>query len=307
VQIPLLREVQHVLSQTYLSRSTVKSFFAGQIKHLPLVGVSPCTFWRNAHLLDIQKQGHSQADILKLFREAVTAECGHQLGQVGTGDGAYVYLDDVLFSGSRIGNDLSAWIAESAPKRSIVHVLVMATHRFGEWKCRTRLEDEAKKAGKHIELHFWAAIRVENRRARRDVSEVLWPATLPDDVLVTDYLKSESRFPFEPRTPGAMPQDSPFSSAEHRALLEQEMLLAGLRIRSFCKAPKSVVRPLGFSPFGLGFGSMIVTYRNCPNNTPLALWWGDPSAQPASPLSRWYPLLPRKTYSQGSPFDVIEF
>jgi hypothetical protein len=34
----------------------------------------------------------------------------------------------------------------------------------------------------------------------------------------------------------------------------------------------------------LGFGSTIVTFRNCPNNAPLAFWAGDP----------WYPLFPRK-------------
>jgi hypothetical protein len=40
----------------------------------------------------------------------------------------------------------------------------------------------------------------------------------------------------------------------------------------------------------LGFGSLIVTFRNCPNNTPLALWAGDP----------WYPLFPRITNTDTS-------
>ncbi len=39
----------------------------------------------------------------------------------------------------------------------------------------------------------------------------------------------------------------------------------------------------------LGFGSLVVTFRNCPNNAPLALWVGDP----------WYPLFPRTTNSQA--------
>lgn len=44
-------------------------------------------------------------------------------------------------------------------------------------------------------------------------------------------------------------------------------------------------RPLGNMVLEtLGFGSMLVTFRNCPNNSPLALWAGDP----------WYPLFPRK-------------
>jgi hypothetical protein len=35
----------------------------------------------------------------------------------------------------------------------------------------------------------------------------------------------------------------------------------------------------------LGFGSTLVTFRNCPNNCPLAFWAGYP----------WYPLFQRKT------------
>jgi hypothetical protein len=45
-------------------------------------------------------------------------------------------------------------------------------------------------------------------------------------------------------------------------------------------------RPLGHMTLvTLGFGSLIVTYRNCPNNAPLALWVDHP----------WYPLFPRTT------------
>jgi hypothetical protein len=50
-------------------------------------------------------------------------------------------------------------------------------------------------------------------------------------------------------------------------------------------------RPLGNMLLEtLGFGSLIVTFRNCPNNAPLALWAGDP----------WHPLFPRTTNSDTS-------
>jgi hypothetical protein len=39
----------------------------------------------------------------------------------------------------------------------------------------------------------------------------------------------------------------------------------------------------------LGFGSLIVTFRNCPNNAPLAFWVDSP----------WYPLFPRTTNSNA--------
>jgi hypothetical protein len=85
------------------------------------------------------------------------------------------------------------------------------------------------------------------------------------------------------------------------------MVLAGVRIRSFSQNPSAALRPLGFGHFGLGFGSTIVTFRNCPNNAPLALWWGDPKASAAHPFNKWYPLFQRKTYEEEVDFDEIDF
>jgi len=124
---------------------------------------------------------------------------------------------------------------------------------------------------------------VENRNHYRNESEVLWPAAIPDDADLKAYMADERKFPFKPRAPGGTLENPIFSSEQGRQVIEREFLLAGMRIRGFSQNPSRALRPLGFSPFGLGFGSMIVTYRNCPNNSPLALWAGDP----------WYALLPR--------------
>jgi len=119
------------------------------------------------------------------------------------------------------------------------------------------------------------------------------------------YMAEETKFPFKPRTPGGKCEHDIFSSEEGRQLLERELLMAGMRIRSFSQNPNRALRPLGFSPFGLGFGSTIVTYRNCPNNAPLALWWGDPEKPKSHPFSKWCPLVPRKTYGAEEEWDGI--
>ena len=69
-----------------------------------------------------------------------------------------------------------------------------------------------------------------------------------------------------------------------------------MRIRKMCPYLNENQRPLGNMVLkSLGFGSMIVTFRNCPNNTPLAFWAGDP----------WYPLFPRKVNKKV--FDPKDF
>jgi len=307
VQVPLIREVDHVFKATYFSKADVDRFFARQVNHRDLAGDVPCDFWRAAHPLDIQQQGNSQREIRELFGEALRQQCDLEIEDCGTDDGAFIYLDDVLFSGGRIGTDLSPWIANDAPTRVTVHILVIATHRLGEWQCIERLKKVAAEAGKKLDLHCWAVVRFENRRRYRYTSEVLWPAELPEDAAIQTYIAAEKRFPFEPRQSGGKLENAIFSSEDGRQLLERELLLAGMRIRSFSKNPNRALRPLGFSAFGLGFGSMVLTFRNCPNNTPLALWWGDPDAAPGHPFRKWYPLLPRKTYSAEVDFDAIDF
>lgn len=66
----------------------------------------------------------------------------------------------------------------------------------------------------------------------------------------------------------------------------KSLLDDGVKIRGMCPHLNKYQRPLGNMILEtLGFGSTIVTFRNCPNNAPLAFWAGDP----------WYPLFPRKT------------
>lgn len=304
VQIPMLREMDHILKQTYFKRNAVAGFLGNLVKNNKLAGENPCEYWHKANFLNIQKNGHSQEEMLGFFGEVLVKRCKLEMAKCGSKTATFFYLDDVLFTGGRAGIDLCEWLTEEKSKKLTVHIVVIATHTFAEYKMPKRVKQQAEALGKELELKIWRIAAFENKFINRDISEVLWPAELPDDEELKAYLAREQKFPFRPRVAGGKLEHSIFSSEEGRQLLERELLLAGVKIRSKCENPKDMMRPLGFSPFGLGFGSMIVTFRNCPNNTPLALWWGDPEA--TSGPFHWYPLLPRKTYAQSFDFDVIE-
>lgn len=302
VQISLLREIDHVFKTTYFSKENASIFFARQILHKKIAGDDACVYWEGVNFLNIQQHGHSQVEILELFAEGLKEQCNIEIKDCGSVGGDFLYLDDVIFSGSRVKNDLEQWIENDAPANAVVHVIVAALHTGGEYFLEQRISKKIKDSGKNIVVHYWRAINVENRKYHKYNSEVLWPCEIPDDPLVHAYMEKPHRYPFEPRREGG--ELGPFSSEQGRQLLEREFLTAGVKILSRSENPKEIIRPLGFSLFGIGFGSMIVTYRNCPNNTPLALWWGDPNAT-SGPL-HWYPLLPRKTYAQSIDFSVIE-
>lgn len=301
VQLPLLRVIDHVFKKTYLTRAWVSGFLSNLVTNEKLAGSDPCAFWAKAHFLRIQQNGHSQEEMLELFDEKLKERCGITIADCGRGESDYIYIDDVMFSGYRVGDDLKIWIEKDAPPTATVHVVVVAIHTSGEYLVRKHLRDVIAASGKKIEVKYWPDHMIENRMSYRNNSEVLWPATVPDDSRVKDYLAQPHKYPFSPRKAGG--KLGPFPSEEGRQLLERELLIAGLKIRELCRNPKDILRPLGFSSFGLGFGSMIVTFRNCPNNCPLALWWGDPK-KTSGPF-HWYPLLPRKTYSQEDFGDII--
>jgi hypothetical protein len=286
VQQPILAEMEHVLSRTYLTKANVQKFLAMLVKNPKLTGADPCNFWRGVTFLDIQGGGNSQRDMLNLFGDELRKACGFSVAQCSSvGTNAFIYLDDVLFSGNRIFRDLTRWIGSGAPKSAIVHVVTMGLHCGGQFYAKQRIEKAAADAVKSINLIWWRSVEIEDRRTYTATSDVLRPTSIPNDPDTQAYVQS-LRYPPTLRTAGSAGGRGFFSSEQGRNLLEQEFLKTGVHIRDICPRLTAVQRPLGHMTLEtLGFGSMIVTYGNCPNNAPLVLWAGNP----------WYPLFARKT------------
>ena len=289
VQLPILREMDHVLKQTYFSRKGTRSFLAGLFQTEKLVGDDPCAFWKGVKFLDIQDGGASQKEMLALFSKVLSKKCGFEAADCGAAPHAFVYLDDAIFTGNRVRRDLETWIAKDATEAK-VHVITIALHSGGQYYANGKIKEAAKAAGKSIDLTWWRAIELEDRKAHTTTSDVLRPIAIPDDEGVKAYVAG-MRFPLNLRTAGHVGGNGIFSSGAGRQLLEEEFLKAGVRIRQMCPHLNQYQRPLGNMILDtLGFGSLIVTFRNCPNNAPLALWAGDP----------WYPLFQRTTNSNTS-------
>ncbi|MDH2291568.1 hypothetical protein QD172_09940 [Cobetia sp. 10Alg 146] len=293
-QLPFIREFNHVIKQTFITSHEVEDFLSSLVTNQELAGDDPAGYWSTANLLNIQQNGQSQKEMLKLFSKCLEEVFGLDLEACGEDGGDFIYLDDVMFSGNRVGNDLEAWIVNDAPQSARVHVIVAAYHTLGQYLTAQKLKRVIANSGKKISVEYWRVLTIENQKAHKNISGVLWPTAAPSAAEVQAYMALPSKYPFEPRQPSAKPIE-PFSSEAGRQILESEFLIAGAKIRAMSEKPKSSMKPLGFSPFGVGFGSMLVTYRNCPNNCPIAMWWGDPEA--TSGALHWYPLLPREGYS----------
>lgn len=289
LQMSVLTEMEYVLRRTYISKEKVASFLRSLMGTENLVGNNPCDFWANVQLLDIQGGGNSQREMNALFESILQDQCG-----VGSykGDGepdTYIYLDDGVFSGNRVRRDIENWI-EHAPASCHVHVTCIAIHRGGQYYANKKIEEKIASSGKNIKITWWHNYLLENRRTYANSSDVLWPTVIPNDVAIQRYVDG-FRYPLTFRRAGSIGDRKIFSSGVGRSNLEQAFLLYGMRIREMCPNLGDSQRPLGHTSLdSLGFGSLTITFRNCPNNAPLALWAGDP----------WYPLFPRSTNAEAA-------
>jgi hypothetical protein len=279
----LLTETAHILSKTYIDEATVKRFLKGVATNKKLAGDNPAAYWKGVRFLRLQQAGHSQRDMLQLFDKRLQKSCGLSVDDCGADPHTFAYLDDAVFSGGRVGGDLVRWIKTDAPKKAKVAVMVMAVHSLGEYFAGNDIKKAADAAGKAIEIVWWRAMTIEDRKAYMASSDVLRPTIIPPDAQT--FVNSLGAQPVLRTGSNVGPLDV-FSSAEGRHLIEQEFLKAGIEVRRLCPLLPAQMRPLGCTLMRTtGFGSTFVTYRNCANNTPLVFWAGNP----------WYPLFPRKT------------
>lgn len=282
---PILTELLNVFRQTYFSHAKVQTFVDSIVTNPKFAGGNPCEFWKGVKVLNLQTAGNSQKDMIALLTESVQRQCGLELSLCGVNPHTFLYLDDALFSGGRIWSDIANWISEVAPANAKLAVLLIASHKFGQWDTGRKLREAAQAAGKSLNITWWRCAEFENRRTYIKNSDILCPTSISDDPATQAYVAGLGQAPLI-RTVGGSSPIGIFSGEAGRALLEREFLVAGVRVRGMCPNFDQYMRPLGRMLFkSLGFGSTIVTYRNCPNNAPLVLWAGNP----------WYPLFPRKT------------
>lgn len=279
----ILAEMAHVLRRTYFSRAYIEAFLRSVATNKGLS--DPKAFWKGMNFLKLQTVGNSQNDLLAVFDRIITDLYGVSISECGQSDNRFLYLDDALFSGNRIKKDIAAWVRTVAPKNAQVDVVALARHTQGSFFADSYIASAAKEAGKNIAVRFPARFIIEDRKSRTDVSDVLRPTSLGSYPTVQEYAETLGT-DLKLRNPPSVGGQGFFSSEDARSVLEQQLLVAGVEVRQMCPLLPKHMRPLGCTvQYMLGFGSTIVTYRNCPNNAPLAFWAGDP----------WFPLFPRET------------
>lgn len=285
-RVPLLRALTETLYRTYIWKDDAPCYFSES--------VSNAEFWRNAHICRGAIRGKSHA----LATQMVTAELSDRFDGITTPSETnqwhnaknHVFIDDAIFTGSRVIEDYGQWwqnrpaLTRRTPQDGPLHIYFWTylRHTSGEANIRDWFESKLRAGGYSFDITFVSKETLEDRDDFREVSDVLWPSVMTEKA-GSSRLHLASRHDLL-RNPG-IAASAVFPDATQRRLLESELLDASIDISSRLERPWT---PLGYGRKPFGFGSLSVSYRNCPNNAPLALWWD---------LDGWSPLFPRTTYS----------
>lgn len=289
----ILSELNYILERTYISKKSSYDYIDAIINNEKVLPDSI----GNYKFLDIQIAGRSQSDLLDLLIESVESTVDLAVTKLDNDyEGSFVYIDDVFYTGNRLYRDIENWLNHLSDEDDIKKIenLVIVYYFAHTNNLEYRMK-QLQKLLPYTEITFRIGKKLKNDI--KNLSE--YDAFLPTDkykfssqatkyISNIDDLRSDGQKKYIKLTrPEITYNSSQFiGNQDNRKILEHLFFEEGVLITDQAVNPS--IKPMGYdyNP-SLGFGSMVVTYRNAPNNGPLVFWWGNEQ------LDNWYPLFPR--------------
>jgi hypothetical protein len=298
----ILGELAVIFEKTYYSKAKSKALLSDYLKYLTdYYNFSDVTaFLKNTVFLNLQANHKSQTELLQLIEEIISEEYGVSLSDCGQTTNHYLYLDDILATGSTIYGQLFNWLnaqnttdilktnfAYLRDNNVRLSVCLLCLHQWGqsnvEYRLMVNVNPETKK---HIR-YFWFYLIENNLKGYKPALNLMLPTDdqLPEAVnylsALTDANANKDRAFRKSNQPA---EEKLFSSPENRKRLENLFLKKGIEIlENVTSLTVKSIRPLGYtvkSHKTLGLGTLFFTYRNIPNNCPIVFWWGNNNWRP---------------------------
>jgi hypothetical protein len=293
-QLFILEELKEIFKKRYISKMKAEQFLKFAIQKLAVIYdySSPKSFLENSVFLDLQKEGKSQKDMLKMLETIIKAQYGMSLSDCGSvSSNNYIYLDDIMCTGNTVYFDLKNWLEQEEKgksnlskimvKNANIICLYIFTHHLNTDKLRWRFYYSHPQ----FNLKIHSLVKVDNDyRQPGSKLDVIFPIQDNQAKIVPDYFESlDTNVEGVFRHKNEPLLETFFSSPENRVKFENFLLVKGLEILNSVSVQKKNIRPLGFtlpSHKTFGFGTLCFTWRNVPNNTPLVFWYLSPIWQP---------------------------
>ncbi|VEB43374.1 Uncharacterised protein [Chromobacterium violaceum] len=275
------------LEKGYVSRNKLIYSIENIVRSEKICGRDLSRFWSQVSILNVQQDGNSQVELADLLAFYVKKHTNINLPVNEFEKGILFYIDDFMFTGGRLRSDLSG-LNEMLERKKTVIVLYMSVCSSAAWQYNSKWK------GQWGNLDIVKAKRVmpalENRLSEKNFSDKFW---MHSDSMssgkLSNYIENFQRF--NPSTLRNLHCGTKFfPNAVERFNSEIALCEAGIDIIERHGTVKPSLKPMGYDGYdGFGFGGTMLSYRNCPNNLPLAYWWS---------LGEWLPLFERKVYER---------
>ncbi len=299
IRYTIAKEVFYILSRNYIKEERITSFLTQVVEYIE----------KNDNLdrvafINLQKKGNSQdifcGIIVSICKNLFEKQC-HIINNREELNGyfAYVYVDDGLYTGGHIKDDIIPLIS-TLLEGSKLYIFYMVVYNNAYNHYRGLVMKEAQK--RNITVIF--KIEQEKNNIRNIESEnidFIWPER-PDtnNDLINQYERKlkqtgKAHYIYDWQSSSERKKGI-FSDYNSRTIVEKAFLEEGIKIAN--KIDKTIFRPLGITNIpSFGFGSVYVTDYNISNTCPLVLWWGSVKGNKDNddPINCWYLLLPRRT------------
>lgn len=301
----MLTEINHIIPQVYISKVKAKALIDSHITALmkEFGYANIIDFLSNTEFLNLQEPHKSQPAILDILEALLEEKYGESYLKYETYPKVnFVYFDDILASGSTIGNHLTKWLNETNTDgiKNVDNVLknnyklsinLFCMHTWGQSFQKFRLmktfDDLLER-----KIKWFFNLEIQNHAKWRDQSlNIAFPVEeQPSNV--KQYLASLNAEKYEDyayRKSNTPSVEKFFTSSENRIKYENIILQKGISIINMIQSEiKPNIRPLGlinpnYKIFGLG--THFFSWRNIPNNSPLVFWWEVAG-------HNWQPLFP---------------
>ena len=315
----ILEETLHILKEWYFPKDKINLFLDKMMDYLKSENENATDEepMKDIYFWNIQESGKSQSQLVEMLNDRVNQKygCGIRTGKLMS-EKYYVYLDDGLYTGSRLRKDIKRCI-EMIPEGSRIDVIYMIACQSGLDFSKRILEELCKTKNIKINILRWREICNNKKIKRHDngvsyepIQDCLWPSSklskLPEISAYVEKLEEikGKKVYYCFRNAGYKYTAGIFSNLVNRDIAEEEFLKKGIAITQNIQEHKGLY-PLGYNLTpSLGFGSFCATDLNISNTCPIVLWWGN-VIEKGNELDCWYPLLPRRISAKDiNPFDA---
>lgn len=291
-RIFILTELKNVFQQRYYSKVKTLAFLKSIINKLSedLGYTNKTDFLDNAYFLDLQAEGKSQKKMLELLAIVLKDDFNFDMANLGNKSNKhYIYIDDVLCTGNTFYQNLKDWLDTEENGVKMLQKLKNDEINLKVAYIFVVSKNHKKKLGQFYHTVDKDFQNMQTTYAMHWLDkEILQPIALNQPNAVTEYEAkviqqadehAQGKYAYQPdfyRTADALKTEDFYSSHDNRIRFENIILNKGIEILNKVTVKKGNVRPFGYSlPAykNFGFGALLFTWRNVPNNTPLVFWY----------------------------------